>query len=297
MKKHIFSLWNWLTDSLEQMIQLAALAITAFFPFKFDFQSVVKNEKPGMKLQELVTYYALRHGNICIAILLIVLMIALFHKINSDNVLNTGNRYHRRTKIEYWLYSRVLGYKKCSLIRVPIVDQFRLIMSDLFPEYICGEYEEAKDDEEIKTRMFGDALHSQSFIITSENTSNESYISFKGKDIYLAISDTYPITEAMLPEICTLHNTAIVQRMCNKDDNNRYASKALVKEVRHIVKQLNGQKIVHIFSTTNPYNTRLIVDQVFKTAGRDNIEHLYVHEQLHKTESDWSFLEKCKKIF
>ena len=297
MKKHTFSLWSWLADSIEQIIQVVALVIVTALPFRFNFQAVVENKKPSLEIQELATYYALRHGNICIAVLLALLMIVLFHKINSESVLNRGNRYHRRTMCEYWIYARLLGYKKCNLMRVPIADQYKLILSDLFPEYICGDCEPAPEDETISVRMYGNRPNSESGIIMQHMEARDSSLKFQGNEIFLAISDTYPISEGMLPNICTEQNTAIIQRDQNKGDNVRYKSKALVRELMKIIRGLNESTIVHIFPTTNVNNTFEIVNQIFKMAGRDNIEHLYVHSQPHKTAMDWKFSEKKKKIF
>ena len=49
--------------------------------------------------------------------------------------------------------------------------------------------------------------------------------------------------------------------------------------------------------TTNVFNTYGIVNDVFKTGGQDNIKHLYVYPQPHKTENDWNFADKGIKIF
>ncbi len=290
-----FSIIVWICDSIEQLVQLTALIIAMLLPFVFDFQVVVKQKQPEMKIQDLVVYYALRHGNICISMVLAVLMITMFHKINANKTLNKGNRYHRRTMFGYWIYSYVLGYTKCSLIRVPIVDQYKLILSDMFENYILGDYNDANEDEKITVRKYGQL--SCSTLIDNNAVDNTSKIKLTGNNIYIAISDTYPIKEDMLPGKCNEHNTVIIQREINKNDSTRYKSKLLVKRVLKIVKDIDSEGIVNILPTTNVINTFDIVNEVFKTGGQDNIKHLYVFPQPHKTVDDWSFAEKGRKIF
>jgi len=278
-------------DNFEQMLQIIAIGAAAVLPFRFDFKAVVEIKQPGMKLQELVIYYALRHGNLCISIVLIALMMALFHKINANQILNKGNRYHRRSMVGYWICSKVLGYNKCSLTRVPIADQFKLILSDLFNEYIREDCEEAPDDE-IMIRKIGQPTCD--FLLIG-NQSDEFKI--EGNRLYIAISDTYPITDDMLPQQCNEHNTLIVQRKNNKSDRTRYKSKALVKKVLNVVRMAGDELEISIFPTTNVNNTYELATKVFKNGGQDNIQHLYVHPQLHETPNDWSFSEYGIKIF
>ena len=294
MKKR-FSLKVWFQDSLEQIIQLVALATTVILPFRFDFKAVVTAQPPKMEIQELAIYYALRHGNICIAIILAVLMITMFHKINGNRVLNKGNRYHRRSMFGYWLYSHVLGYGKCSLIRVPIADQYRLVLSDMFNEYELGNYEKASDEEIVSVRRFGSPLHSN--ILQQNEMANEPDIRIDADNIFIAISDTYPIKDAMLPEQCNKQNTIIIQRIVNKEDNKRYESKTLTHKVLNVIRHIDREVVVNVLPTTNVSNTYNIVNEVFKTGGQDNIKHLYVYPQPHKTEDDWNFSGKGIKIF
>jgi hypothetical protein len=285
----------WFLDCFEQIIQVLALIIAMILPFLLDFQAVVELKQPKMDIQELVIYYALRHGRICIAIVLAFLMIALFHKINGNKVLNKGNRYHHRTMIGYWICSYILGYGKCSLIRVPIADQFKLILSDMFSEYNYGKYDKINETESISVRRYGNPLYSS--LLQQNTTANVSNIKFKDVNVYIAISDTYPITDEMLPDICNENNTIIIQREKNKDDLTRYESKELTKTLLNILKQIDNKVSVHIFPTTNPVNTYNIANDVFKTGGRDNIEHLYIYPQPEGYNKEWVFSNKEIKIF
>ena len=293
--KSRFSLVVWFLDSIEQIIQLLALIIAILLPFKIDFKAIVEIKKPDMEIQQLAIYYALSHGNICIAIILAVLMITMFHKINVNKVLNKGNRYHRRTMFEYWLYSHVLGYVKCSLIRVPVSDQFKLILSDMFSEYVLDKSEKSSDSEKITVRKYGTPSYSD--LLQPNALSNNSTIKLETDIVYIAISDTYPIKDTMLPDKCNKNNTVIIQREVNKEDNTRCESKALIAKVLNVIKNIDREVVVNILATTNTINTSKIVNEVFKTGGQDNIKHLYVYSQPHKTKDDWNFSKKGTKIF
>lgn len=294
MKKR-FSLKVWFQDTWEQLLQFIALIGALLLPFRFDFKAVVELQKPKMEIQELAVYYALRHGNICVSIILAVLMIMMFHKINEKKVLNKGNRYHRRTMFGYWFCSHVLGYRKCSLIRVPISDQFKLILSDTFDEYELGDYEKASADEIVSLRRYG--RPAQSSLLQQNIVANDADIRIESDNIFIAISDTYPIKDEMLPNQCNESNTVIIQRLINKEDNKRYESNVLTAKVLNVIKHINKEVIVNVLPTTNACNTYNIVNEVFKTGGQDNIKHLFVYPQPHKTENDWSFSEKGKRIF
>lgn len=293
--KRRFSLKVWIMDSFEQVLQVFMLIGVISLPFIFDFQSVVEIKKPDMEIQELVIYYALRHGKICISIILAVIMIKNFHSINSKKVLNKGNLYHRRTMFGYWICSHILGYSKCSLIRVPISDQFKLILSDMFTDYICGNYEKASEDEKISVRKVGEPLHSD--LLQQNATSDVSIFRFDVEEVYIVISDTYPITDNMLPDRCDENNTIIIQREKNREDYTRYESKALINKVLNIIKHIDNEVIINILPTTNVINTYGIANEVFKTGRQDNIKSLYVFPQLHESSCDWAFADKGIKIF
>ncbi len=294
MKKR-FSIKIWLVDSFEQLLQLALLFFVMLAPFRFDFQATLELKQPDADIQQVVVYYVLQHGNVCISISLAVLMIFMFHKINADKVLNVGNRYHRRTMFGYWLYSRVLGYKKCSLIRVPIANQFKLILSDLFSEYDVGQCEEANADEYISVRKYGTPMLGDLLLLDIQDLKPECNLD--EDDVYIAISDTYPITEAMLPDKCNGNNTLIIQREANKEDSTRYKSKALTKMVLNVLRHIDNEIVVHVLPVTNVNNTYGIVNNVFKTGGQDNIKHLYVHPQPHAKEDGWKFSDEGVKIY
>ena len=90
-------------------------------------------------------------------------------------------------KKQQLIEARLLGYKKCNLIRVPIADQYKLILSDLFPEYICGDCEPAPEDETISVRMYGNRPNSESGIIMQHMEARDSSLKFQGNEIFLAI--------------------------------------------------------------------------------------------------------------
>ena len=62
-----------------------------------------------------------------------------------------------------------------------------------------------------------------------------------------------------------------------------------------IIKSLpEGKYTVNIMATTNVRNTIRIANDVFKTGGRGNIEHLNVYKQKGGCENKWGFSSGMK---
>ena len=95
-----------------------------------------------------------------------------------------------------------------------------------------------------------------------------------------------PINKKSLPTIFILRDN---------NDNNRYYSdmfiKKIVQEVRNLPEDIN----INIFATTNPKQTKCIVEQAFKLADRGNINKLYVFKQ--ESTANRMFKEKGVKVY
>lgn len=144
--------WDRVHDGAEQYIEFGVLIAAFFIPFRFNVKANVDIKKPSMDVKELLLYYALKHGNVYIGIALVALLIILFHQMNKERTMNRGNLYHQHTMLWYFLCSWVLGYKTCSLVRVPIATQFKLVLRDTFPHYDYGSadaYAEADKEDTI----------------------------------------------------------------------------------------------------------------------------------------------------
>lgn len=256
-----------------------------WLPFKFDFQAAIEVGKPD-KLNDfasLLTYYAMAHGNASISIVLVLFGVIAAHKINAGRILNRGNHFHRHTMLWYWICSKVLGYNKCKLMLVPIYSQFKLVLADTFAEYDYGadDYYEVVGEEEV-------ALNTKP---AREDTDCST-----PQTVNIVISDTYPLTEKLLPPSCLKHETITLQRKTNEQTKARCYSPTLVKAVVDTVRTLPNGCRVNVFPTTNPKNTYMIVYKAFKTGGRDNIGSLYVYKQPNN-ESYWHFAEKGVRIY
>lgn len=67
-------------------------------------------------------------------------------KVNTDKLFNTGNSYHNYPLYIYWIASKILGYGKVTLVRVPIHLQYKLIITDLFPNISVDNDVEKKEE-------------------------------------------------------------------------------------------------------------------------------------------------------
>ena len=180
-------------------------------------------------------------------------------KINKGKVMNRGDRYH---DYPYWWYvycAKVLGFKQCSLIRVPIYMQFKLIVNDVFDNYPFDEnlFRELAGEPEIK--------------IHTDDVAGAGVIN-------LILEDTYPIK---LEQIPAEKRALPMIRISRNDDEHleRHYSKKFVEAVANQMRQLNAGVSINIYATTNPKNTKYIVEEAFKMGGRGNISHLYVYQQ------------------
>lgn len=276
--------FNWLQDSWGQLVELAILIGALLLPFLLNFQyTVATSDNPPLDPLDLVVYYAVQGGNVYIGVVLFFMIASMFHRMNEGRTLNRGNRYHEHTMIWYWLCSKVLGYGTCSLVRVPIATQFKLVLDDTFDKYDFGDIaEEADEDAEIETSP-------------SPNTTGFPSSSDQIRWVNLLISDTYPIIIDLLPDDCCENSTVIVRRMANKESFARRYSPKLVDSVTNVVRSLPQGSCVNVFATTNPKNTYEIINKVFKTGGRDNISALYVYKQQDGNSKDpWRFVKAVR---
>lgn len=198
------------------------------------------------------------------------------HRLNATKMLNRGSRYHEHSLLYYWLSAYILGYRKCNLIRVPIADQFKLVMKDWFDTIETGSVYKSGAEDEVQ--------------ITKP-------ASFAGT-INLCIEDTYSIRETELPTKVSAYPIVKVSRYRKENHGVRTDSKPLVDAVTQVMRSLPAEvHTVNVFATTNVKNTVAIAEQAFKLGGRDNIEHLYVFKQNHASKQDWNYAETGEKIF
>ena len=180
-----------------------------------------------------------------------------------------------RGKTGYWYCAKILGFKKCNLVQVPIHTQFELIIRGVFNEYPLND----ADFPEVQ----GESI--------SVKKANEEYNS---KEINLILEDTYPISEKQIPKAKRVLRTTTVSRNDGKSVG-RHFSQSFIEAIINAARELPNDCTVNVFATTNPKNTVHIARRAFMLAERGNIAHLYVFQQKKSTKR--SFEYKRYKIY
>ncbi len=262
------------------LIQVLILIIAFFLPYLFNVAGIISGlfNNTQVDFDNIKYYYAMKMGNGMIGILLVLLILFKFiRKSNEDYCLNRGNYYHEHYYLGYLFCAKVLGYKKCSLVRTPIYMQFKLVIRDTFNEYSIGTEEDYNvvDDEDIEIRGISDSYTSS---------------------VNLVLSDTYPISKGMLPASTSNLSTIWIVRM---DSNKmvRTFSKKFCDTIKEIVSGLpNNVETIHLFSTLNPRHCLWIANNVFKMAGRCQVKNLIIFPQSNKN-GNWNFAENGVVIY
>jgi hypothetical protein len=224
------------------------------------------------------------------AIFLVVLGIVfyLIHKSNKEKVLNSGKFYHKHLYFSYWICNKILGYKRCNLKGVPIYLQFKMILNDLFTDFI---YEEGihKCDTKENIQVFNQ-IDDCSAVNSNGKTSQ-----YATRVINLLLIDTYNILNTQIPDSVKDYPFISISRF-KENDKTRYQSEEYIKTITTIVRGLPSCiKEINVFGTLNPYHVYHIVKEVFNTGGRDSIRHLYVYDQ--RPDGIRKFKDKKYKVF
>lgn len=257
--------WQWC-----QILMIPAIPV--FFLWNHITGIILVNDKVKADSMELLVFYAVRQGDFAVSILFVLMLIRLFYKIHDKKMLNVGMQYHDHGICYYRLCAHLLGYKRCSLVRVPIDMQFKLVMNDCFDEYDDG------GDDTYKR------IEQETIQVKSIHSSNCR------REINLCIEDTYPIKEEYIPDELRRNETIIVSRYTEDQQGIRCDSKALVEKVAMTIKNLpEGRYTVNIMATTNVRNTIRIARDVFKTGGRGNVSCLKVYKQPNGSDNRWEF--------
>ncbi len=252
---------------LPLIINVAGIIQRLFIDNKLDFDTVKY-------------YYLMRVGNFWIGVIIAgYIFLKFIRPSNKEIMINTGNIYHEHCYAWYWFCSKILGYYKCSLVRVPISMQFKLIIRDTFNQYVYGLDSEYKEVIEDPIRI--------DKTITDKSDSC----------INIVLADTYPLDKNLLPESTKNISTIYIQRENNKTDSVRCYSKDFIETVLNTVRHLpNNIHIVNLYPATNPKHNYYIVQGVFKMADRSNINRLVIYPQKRKNEK-WNFSDKGVKIY
>lgn len=197
-------------------------------------------------------------GDWAIGLFLFVTVLFSIRKLNKGYMFNKGTTYKNYPYAWYWFCAKILGYSECNLILVPIYMQFKLVLRDTFDKYYCGTF--SKKDNDV-------------VLVKKKNMSNES------DEVNIIIADTYPLDITQVPITKRNYPTISILRD-NGIDHNRYDSPELVKAVVNEVRDLPIDVTeVNVYATTNPLNTRNIINEAFKLGERGNLDVITVFQQ------------------
>ncbi len=259
---------------------MLTLVIAFFVPHAVNVAGIINGifANTQVDFDNVIYYYVMKMGNGVIGIILMLLLLfKCIRKSNKNYCLNRGNYYHEHFYLGYLFCAKVLGYKKCSLVRTPIYMQFKLVINDTFNEYSVGEEDDYNvvEDENIEVRGISDLCTSS---------------------VNLVLSDTYPILKGMLPASTSNLSTIWIVRTASKKMIRTF-SKSFCATTKEIVSGLpNNVETIHLFSTLNPKHSLWIANNVFKMAGRCQVKALKVFQQSHKS-GNWNFAEKGVVIY
>lgn len=260
--------------------QVVALVVALLIPSMFNVAAKIQPiiNTTGVTFDTVKYYYLMKLGNGAIGIVLMLAFLFIWlRKSNSKRILNMGSLYHNHCYVGYWFCAKILGYKKCSLVRVPIAMQFILVINDTFWEYDYGRDDDYRESED------------EDIIVISPDDGYTSTVN-------IVLSDTYPVTKEMLPTSTINLSTIWVLRDNEKSYVRRY-SKKFCEIIQNTVRQLpNNVFGVNLYPTINPKHSVWIARNVFKLGGRANIKTLTIYPQLNKN-GNWNFSEKGIKIY
>lgn len=271
---------NRIRDWQRPFVQTALLVVALVIPTILDFASKIHTIflYNTIDFDTALYYYLMKLGNYAIGIALMLFVVLPFiRRSNRERLLNTGSLYHDHYYAGYWFCSKILGYNKCSLVRVPNRMQFKLVIRDTFAEYEFGQDNDYRD-------------------LDNENIEIECPSSAYTNTINLVLADTYPVTKAMLPTSTSSLSTVWIKRD-NKKDSVRCFSKNFYESVQNTVRQFpSNVHGINLYPTLNPKHSYWIAKNVFKMGGRSNIKTLKVHSQSNKN-GRWDFSEVGTDIF
>lgn len=245
--------------NLIPIIQIILLSCVLVFPHLFNLSKLITDQYSGesVDIGQYHLYLLFMSGNSVIGLVFFFFVLCKIRKSNSEKIFNNKDFYHNYTYSWYWICGKILGFKKCNLVRVPVFMQFKLVTRQTFDDYLVGDNYATKN-ETIK--------------ITNCARNNATTIN-------LILSDTYPIEQFQLPKGNDFEDKIWVCRE-NRNDSQRYYNSEFVRVILNSVRNLNKPvKRVNVFATTNPKHTLEVVESVFKLGGRGDVESLYVFQQ------------------
>lgn len=276
MKKFIGTI----IDKGRELTQIILLIVCLLFPKLVNLSEIIRTLFGGQSpdFSTAKYYYLMQSGNWTMGILFVVFVLfKCVRKSNEDKILCNGNIYHDYSYLWFWFCSKILGYKNCNLILVPIPMQYKLVIRDTFEKYPISD--EVFPERELAVKV-------ENYIEDVEDV----------MEVNLVLEDTYPIIREQIPESKKLLPTIKIKHD-RKDDTSRIYNKNFVREICNEVRALPENIIVNLYSTTNPKHNYEIAKQAFSLANRGNLKELYVYQQERENERKFSKRKKIYRFF
>lgn len=231
------------------------------------FETTINNSN---SYTEVIRFLVVQFGVWILPTFLSIYVLKTFREANSKEIFNTKNSY---IDIPYFLIvysSKVLGFRKCKLARVPIYLQFKFIFNDTFSDF-CHESIDNVQEIDFEVRRL--------------NTENMA------KVINIVISDTYKINVDELPKYIKGYTTIVIERT-KKPEGVRSFNAEFLKTIRVEIHQAQQKyRQINLFLTTNPQHSEKIVNENFKLGRTRDFSVL-----IFKSRNDNSFDDKYYEL-
>ena len=251
-----------LNNNSTQIIETFILIISVLGPFVFN---IADKFLPYLKIttidpENVTAYLTVRNGDWAIATVLFFIILWRIRDYNKDRTMRCSSVYGNYPYAWYWYCAKILGYRNCDLVRIPIYMQFMLVVRSTFDGYPLDENDyppiENEDDSKI------------------ERTNTAASI----KEINIIVEDTYVINNNQIPKDKRECYTIRIQRD-QADRKTRHFSEKLIEAVTEAVRDLPDGVTVNLFASTNALNSKNIAKRAFSLWERGNVVHLYVFQQ------------------
>ena len=261
-----------------QIIEIVILVLCSAVPFVFNATELFAEYLASTKLdpENAVSYLVIRAGNAAISAAIFFIVLWRIRSHNKEFLMNRGNAYHQYPYWWYWFCAKILGIRKCNLVRIPIYMQFKLVIRGTFSDYPLDETSYPVIKNEAKPK-----------ICTDNSDAGK-------KEINLVLEDSYAIDKQQIPREKRELKTITISRN-GGNCQGRHFSQQYIETIINTARKIERGASVNVFATTNPMNTLHIASRAFALADRGNLAHLYVFQQ--KDSADRLFELKRHKVY
>lgn len=223
-------------------------------------------------IKDTESFINLNLGSIIIFLILSTGFLGKYRRNRAKIYFNQGDVYLDMSKFYFWFAAKMIGYKKMTLVRVPLHLQFELILEPIFTCYITDEHENSSDEVNIK-------------YLNKDKNNN--------KEINLALSDTYKVKLDELPKSKRDITTIFIENGEKFNGIRTYNINFVQAIKKHVHKLSKKYKKVNLFAHTNTQHNKKIIESSFKMGGRSGFEKVSIYKYLPDSQT---FLDKPHKI-